>query len=92
MKIWRGGILPAVAALVLAASASADDTYTLFVSGWPAENPCQEAASAGSGLETGTCAASAPASPLEARFRTWGESTGRNLNTAAPVGLHFILR
>lgn len=76
----------------LAASVQADDVYTLFVSGWPAENPRQEAVSAGSGLETGAYTASASERPLEARFRTWGESGGRNLNTTAPVGFHFILR
>ena len=92
MKTVIVGFLPVVAALALAASVRADDAYTLFVSGWPAENPRQEAASAGSGLETGAYTASASERPLEARFRTWSESGGRNLNTTAPVGFHFILR
>ena len=92
MKTWRGGILSAVAALALSAQMQADDAYTLFVSGWPAENLRSEATSAGSGLETGAYTASAPASPLEARFRTWDASDGGKLNTTAPVGFHFILR
>ena len=92
MKTYKGGILSAVAALALAAPVRGDDAYTLFVSGWPAENPRQEAASAGSDLETGAYTASASERPLEARFRTWSESGGRNLNTTAPVGFHFILR
>ena len=92
MKIWKGGILSAVTALALSAPVQADDPYTLFVSGWPAENLRSEAASAGSGLETGAYTASASASPLEARFRIWDASDGIKLNTTAPVGFHFILR
>ena len=92
MKPAKIGILPILTVLVLAPLAYADSAYALFVSGWPAEDPKQEAASVGSSLETGAYTASATASLLEARFRTWTESGGINLNTTEPVGFHLILR
>lgn len=69
--------------------------YKYFHSGWPPENPSRSAASVPiSGFEPGGCQTevSETAISLEARFRSWKESSGINLKTSKSSGIFIRLR
>lgn len=89
----------AAAALVFAAayaafapSAGATEPYSLFVDGWPAENPKSESASPGCDIATATVASASVANALEARSRTSAVAAGTSLKSFPPGGCFIIVR
>jgi len=64
------------AAMLLVPLVSAADDYQFIISGYPATNESYMAASSATVLVTATRTVPTPAQALEARYRTWDESSG----------------
>jgi hypothetical protein len=89
----RAAALGAATALALAAAPPASlADYQFIVSGYPAANVSYPSASAGTDIVTATCSSPTTAAPLEARYRTWGESEGTDLRSDEPSGFFIIVR
>lgn len=88
----RCGLLAAAALSIAAPLAASADVYQFIVSGYPAANVSYPSASAGTSLVTATFSAPAAAAPLEARYRTFGESVGIDLCSDKRRGTTLIIR
>ena len=81
----------AVTYAAFAPSVGAEDTYSLFVDGWPAENPKSESASVGCDLVTAMVPSATDANVLEARSCTSAIAAGTRLKSFPPDGIIIIL-
>ena len=83
------------AAMLLASLAVLADTYQFIISGDPvaaATANSRSVASPGTSLMSGTLTAPAAAASLEARYRTWDESTGTAIRSDKATAFILILR
>lgn len=89
----RAATLVAATALALASAPPASlADYQFIVSGYPAANVSYPSASTGTDIVTATCSSPTTAVPLEARYRTWGESEGIDLRSDASTGFILVVR
>ena len=91
----RAALAAAAVAATAAIPMAADAAYQFIISGDPvaaASAGSCAAASAATSLATGTYSASTAAAPLEARYRTWGESDGIGLRSDKCRGLMLFVR
>lgn len=86
----------AAAVLVLVAASAAFAPFagadSMFVDGWPVENPKSESASLGCDLATATVASATDANMLEARSCTSAVTAGTSLKSFPPDGCFIIVR
>ena len=94
---WRFAPKTATAAALALAAAGAPpatlaDDYQFIVSGYPAVNVSYSSASAGTDIATATRSVPTSAAPLEARYRTTGESDGVDLRSDKVRATAIIFR
>lgn len=68
------------------------DTYQFIISGYPAENESYSVPSTTTSLETASRTAKSVATSIEARYRTWEESSGIALRSDEYLSMMILIR